>query len=112
MPERRWTNPDLANYISRFNANQRDLVMAELIESERLKAILDKPEGQMIIDAVTDTVTDQTRRIVRLSIDGFEKNHDEIHQAALEIDVAYRLMHKLAEIATRGEKHCQELERK
>jgi len=107
-----WTNADLANYISFFPDVQRENVLKEILESRLLQDFLATTEGRLILGNVVDMIRNTTMRIVRISVDGFEKNVDEIKQCALQINIAYNFMYNIADMATKGEKHTEAIKKR
>jgi hypothetical protein len=103
--DKRWTNEEISNYISRFTDVERDNVIRELMSSKILRSFLDTTEGRLLLDSTVDSIRDQMMKIVRLSIEDSKKNSDAIQQASLQINVAYDFIHGLAKTLTRGEEH-------
>jgi len=113
MPEqdRRWTTEEISNYISKFTEVERDNVIRELMGAKILSNYLNMPEGKLILNSVIDSIRDYTMKIIRLSVDGFDKNKEEIKQAALQVNVAYDFIYGIATILTRGEEHEESMKR-
>jgi hypothetical protein len=105
MEERTWNNQELSDYISLFPDVQRESVLKEILESKLLQDFLATTEGRLILGNVVDMIRDHTMQVVRASIDGFDKHVDEIRNSALQINIAYNFMYKIASMATKGEEH-------
>jgi len=111
MEKREWTNEDLSNYIQFFPEGQRENVLNEIIESRLMQEYLGTTEGRIILGTVVDQIRDLTMQIVRDANDGFDKHRDDIRQAALMINLNYRFMYKIADIATKGTVHADAMKR-
>lgn len=110
--DRRWTTEDLSNYINQFdNSEARENIIRELVSSKILKTCLDSVEGKLVLGSVIDSVRDNMMKIVRYSIEGFDKNQEAIRQAALQINVSYDFMYGIANTLNRGESHETEMKK-
>lgn len=112
MENRNWSNNDLSDYISNFSDVQRESVLKEILEAELLAKFISKTEGRLLLNSVVDQIRDLTMSIVSLSVDGFDENSDKIKQAALQINVAYDFMYKIANMVTTGDQHIKNIKPK
>jgi hypothetical protein len=104
--DKRWSTEELSDYIRHFDtAEARENVVRELMASKILSECLETAHGRLVLNSTIDAVRSNMMKIVRLSIEGAQKNVDEIIQAALQINVAYDFMHGIATTLTRGEDH-------
>jgi hypothetical protein len=101
---RKWSYDELGEYMQNYDDIQKEAVLKVITEHEILQRYFDTIEGKIILGTVVDQIRDFTMKIVSLSVDGAEKNNNEISQAALNIRVAYNFMYKLASISTQGNK--------
>lgn len=106
---REWTNQELTEYIKRFTDVQRDDVLKQLLESDLIAQFFSKTEGRLILNNVVDSIATETMNIVRLCLDGHKKNLDDINQAALKINTAYKFMYSIAKMAMDGQSHIDQM---
>jgi hypothetical protein len=103
---KRWSTKELSSYIQNFDtAEARENVVRELMASKILSEFLETTHGRLVLNSTIDAVRSNMMKIVRLSIEGAQKNVDEITQAALQINVAYDFMYGIATTLTMGEDH-------
>jgi hypothetical protein len=108
MQDKLWSNEDLINYVSLFKDQQREYVLKQILESDILARFMDTSEGRLILGTVVDDITANTMNIISAATsDKPDKSVPEITNYAREINVAYRFMHRLAEIATKGDAHAE-----
>lgn len=112
MDERpRYSTEQISTYLERFyGAEARESVLKELISADILRRGLDTKEGRLILSNTIDLIRSNVMKIVRLSLDGFKKNMEEIEQAALQIGVAYDFMSGISMTLTQGEEHSKALD--
>ena len=103
--DKTWTGKDLINYANLYNDQDKKTVVDDLLNDDILARFLTTSEHRLIIDSVVDEIVLNTRLIISLAIDGFDKNIEGIRQATLRINIARKFMISIATIADRGEKH-------
>ena len=106
---RKWSYDQLSEYVQFFDESQKEAVLKAVTEHEILQRYFDTTNGRLILDNVVDQIRDYTMKIVSLSVEDANKNHDAIVQAALNIRVAYNFMFKIASLAAQGEKITDQL---
>lgn len=113
MEERReWTNEDLNNYLQIFKEEEREAVLKVILESKLMQEFLSTTNGRLVLGGLINMLRESVMRITSLSLDGFDKNLDLIKQTALQINVVYSTMHNIANIATTGENHLENVKKR
>jgi fatty acid/phospholipid biosynthesis enzyme len=108
---REWTNQDLIEYVSRFQDQQREYVLKQLLESDLLEKFLGTTEGRLMLNSVVDSIAAETGNIVRLATDGVADNAEKMAHAALKINVAYNFMFNLAKMSEYGQTHVTKMKK-
>lgn len=106
--ELRW-NVDLINkYVNSggFTAQfEIDTVLKELRTKQIIEGVLDTTIGKVMMSSIVDGIAKDMGAIIGLSIDGFDKNMDEIRQKSLQIGVSCDFLINLRTLLSRGEEH-------
>lgn len=106
--ELRW-NVDLINrYVNGggfTNQFQIDTVLKELKTMQIIEGVLDTTAGKVMMSSVVDGIADNIGSIIGLSIDGFDKNAEEIRHKALQIGVYSDFLINLRNMLSRGKEH-------
>jgi len=106
--ELRW-NVDLINkYVNSggFTAQfEIDTVLKELRTKQIIEGVLDTTIGKVMMSSIIDGIATDMGAIIGLSIDGFDKNMDEIRQKSLQIGVSCDFLINLRTLLSRGEEH-------
>ena len=105
------TPQELSDYITRFSEIERESVLKAILESELLQKFLSTTDGRLVLGGMVDLIRDKTMNIVNLSASGFSGNEDEIEQAALEINIAFKFMHQIAGMVVKGDEHTKKMKK-
>lgn len=106
MANKRWNLEQLDRYVksSGFSSNfEVDAVIKALRSLELIRDFFDTPTGGVLMSSVVDGIRSNMMKIIRLSVDGFDKNEAEIRHAALQINVAHEFMYGILTTMDRGE---------
>lgn len=110
--DKQWTNEDLITYVSLFRDKERENVLKQILECDLLEKFLGTTEGRLILGYVVDEITANTMNIVRLAAENPTENIIKINAMALQINLLYNFIYKIAGMAVKGESHKKEITRK
>lgn len=92
-------------YVKRYSEEAKASVYKALIENDTLNECLSTVQGRLVLDSVVDAIRSHMGSIIRMSVEGFDKNEEAIKQAALQISVAYDFAKHIADKLNTGEEH-------
>ena len=98
-----WTAADLNIYINRIREDERDQVLAQVLDKRRLREYLDTPEGQLILRDAVNIVRSELMEIFRLVIDDPRKNIDKIVTSSDRYRAVIDIMHRWMDLIQKGE---------
>lgn len=110
MPEqeRIFSIEGINKYLKRYDTVEgKEAVQIELQSGKILGSYLDSPEGRLVIDSVIDGIRLNMRKIISLSVDGFDKNLTEIRHSSLQISEAHDFLCGLRTILDRADEHAK-----
>jgi len=90
-----WTQEEISRYLNASGFTELfevQTAFAQIKTAELLCPFLESVEGRLLCSSIMKGIASNMRRIISLSIDGFDKNYDDIRQASLEINVAHEFM--------------------
>lgn len=89
-----------------FSALRESEAISDIIENKKSRIItkfLETIEGRLLISSVVDSMKKDMMKIICLSVDGFDKNVNDIKEASLKINVAYEFLIWVLKLLARAE---------
>lgn len=107
-----WTAADLNIYINRIREDERDLVLAQVLDKRRLRQYLDTPDGKLILRDAINTVHSELMEIFKLVIDDPRKNIDKIVTSSDRYRAVINIMNRWMVLLKKGEEHEKKMAEK
>lgn len=106
MADVRWNTDEITKYINSSGLTTKieiEAILNELKVSQVVMGFLDTVEGKLVMASVLESIRNNVRKIHRLSVEGFDKNFEEIRQASMQVHVSHDFMLGILSMLSRGE---------
>jgi len=98
---------DLKKYLTRFNYEQQDAVVAALMQEEAVKAALETENGKTLLNGMIELIRNNVISIINYSY--VEGGQEKIKVLADEINVTRKLLIHWSKIISEGEQHFENM---
>ena len=91
-----WTSMDLNVYINRIREDERDSVLAQILDKKRLRQYLETPDGQLLLRDAINIIRTELGDIYTFVMEDPRANIDKIvassDRCRAAVDIMYRWM--------------------